>query len=64
MTLIGYISLNEEDKPHRKPRSGYSFHTQDQKGYHPPRIYTEESMAKKNSPVGKSIGVYINEATE
>ena len=64
MRLIGYISLDELGNPLRKPRSGYSFQTQAQSGYHPPRIYTTIAKAKSQSPVDRSTPVYIGEDAE
>lgn len=48
--IIGYVSLDEQGQPLRRPRSGYTFLTQEQKGYHPPRVYQTIEMAVKQSP--------------
>jgi hypothetical protein len=61
MILIGYISLDEFGDPLRKPRSGYGFQSQKERGYHPSRIYTTAKLAEAQSPVGKSAAAYIRD---
>lgn len=55
--IIGYVSLDEKGQPVRKPRSGYAFQTQDQRGYHPPRIYKTIELASKYSPCSSAAEV-------
>lgn len=48
--VVGYIPLDNDGKPYRVPRSGYGFQTQDQRGYHPPRVYQTMAKAISQSP--------------
>lgn len=52
--IIGYVSLDEEGKPYRPSRSGYSW----QKGLtNPPRIYKTIENAVKYSPCNSAAEV-------
>lgn len=61
MEVIGYTPLDEEGKPVKPHKSGYSWQ---QNLTSPPRIYTTLARAKGQSPVGQAAAVYIETVHE
>jgi len=53
--FIGWVPVDEENKPVRPSRSGYSWQ---KNRTTPPRVYTTEGRAAGQSPVGKALEVY------
>jgi hypothetical protein len=64
--IIGYVPLDKDETVYRAGRSGYGWQTQDQAGYHPPRIYQKRGTAESQSPIGEArqVLMVLDDVTE